>query len=79
MTAPDYSKQPWKHPVNWKAHVVSMTREIIDGVDHCVARCECSWSTTAALGTKQQGYVTRDDAIHAHWADNIAAAGRTPA
>lgn len=76
MKAPDYEKEPYRHPAVWKSHLVRMTRDYPAGEAWNVATCECGWShrelvtETAArwAAAKKDGRdPRREDAVHAHW------------
>lgn len=41
--APDFDREPWKHPAVWKSHLVRNTRDYSDGVAFAAASCECGW------------------------------------
>lgn len=75
MSAPDYAKEPWKHPVVWKSHVVTMTRQYLCKVETTVATCECGWAACAKLAN----YRSQDRAINDHWHSVIAEAEAVPA
>ncbi len=34
--APDFDKEPWKHPAVWESHLVRNTRDYSDGVAFAV-------------------------------------------
>jgi hypothetical protein len=70
MITPNYHKEPWKHPANWKSHVVTMTREYFCDVATSVATCECGWAACARL----ERYKAQDAAINDHWRSVIAEA-----
>jgi len=78
MSAPDFAREPWKHPAVWPAHMVVMTRSYICDVAAGVATCECGWALCAKVG-RGAGYVALDDAINDHWIEVIEAAERVPA
>ncbi len=77
MTAPDYAKQPWKHPACWTGHIISMTRETSNGAIWSVATCECGWTFRGEM--ELMGAERRDVEMHDHWLDVIAKAEATPA
>lgn len=77
MSGIDFTREPWKHPACWKAHVVSMTRGYPDGVAISVASCECGWAASARATV--EGHTAQTRAIHDHWHAMIAEAEAVPA
>lgn len=72
MSAPDFAREPWKHPAVWKHHLVGMTHAYPDGVAISVASCECGWAACAPATVA--GHVSQTTAIHDHWRGAIAEA-----
>ena len=70
--APDFDKEPWKHPAVCKSHLVRNTRDYPDGVAYSVAACECGWQLRVKVDGVKSAKV-RDAAVHAHWHDIIKA------
>jgi hypothetical protein len=70
--APDFDKEPWKHPVVWKSHLIRMTRDYPDGVAFAVATCECGWRFSVKVDGVES-IKAREAAVHAHWHDVIEA------
>lgn len=79
MSAPDFNKDPWKHPAVWQSHAVRMTREENAGVEISVATCECGWAICARAQRGRVDFVARDDAVHEHWLSIVAEAEAVPA
>lgn len=72
MTAPDFAREPWKHPVVWKSHMVKMARGYPDGVAISIASCECGWAVCARENVA--GHTAQTAAINDHWLAVIAEA-----
>lgn len=77
--APNFAKEPWKHPAVWPDHLVRNTRGYHCDVPTNVATCECGWALCVKVAAGGAGYVALDDAINDHWLEVIAAAERVPA
>jgi hypothetical protein len=75
--APNYKKEPWKHPAVWPGHLVKMTLDRSASVVVSVATCECGW--TACAKATGASYMAQDDAVEAHWFDVIAEAEKASA
>jgi hypothetical protein len=67
----DFQKEPWRHPVAWKSHLVTMKRELICNVVSQVGTCECGWSIACRIA---DGVQPVSDAAHDHWRAVIAEA-----
>ena len=59
----------WLHPAIAGKHVISMTRDYLDGAPFKVATCQCGWKTYARAGVERP----IDDQINAHWREKILA------
>ena len=77
MSAPNFRKEPWKHPAVWNAHLVKMTRDYPARVAVSVATCQCGWVVCARVSGG--GEVAVDDAVEGHWLGVIAEAEAVPA
>lgn len=76
MNAPDYNKEPWRHPRAWRGHVVRFTLGCDAGVEIRIATCECGWSVCTRL---DHGRAILDVAQNDHWRGVIAEAEAVPA
>jgi hypothetical protein len=75
MSAPDFAKEPWKHPAAWKSHLVRRTRDYPPcGTWVTVATCECGWAACAKVVFGGAGERAVDAAVEDHWRDVIAQA-----
>lgn len=71
MKAPDFDREPWKHPAVWSGHIVRRTRDYPAGVAVSVATCECGWACCARVARGGANEVAIDDATHDHWLEVI--------
>ena len=62
------------HPVIAGNHVVTMTRDYLDGDSFDVATCQCGWKTYARTGFERP----IDDQVNAHWRNVIFASEVLP-
>jgi hypothetical protein len=73
-SSPDESPRPdaerlWLHPAIAGKHVISMTRDYLDGEAIKRATCQCGWKTYARAGIERP----IDDQINGHWRARILA------
>jgi hypothetical protein len=77
--APNFKREPWKHPAVWPDHLVRQTRDCPANIAVSVATCECGWCACVKVDSKGPGHIALDDAIVAHWHSVIAEAEAVPA
>lgn len=70
--APDFDKEPWKHPAVWKSHLVRMTRDYPDDIPYSVATCECGWQNRVKVN-RLKSVKEQDASVHTHWHEVIKA------
>jgi hypothetical protein len=66
---PRDAERLWLHPAIAGKHVVSMTRDYLDGEEFKVATCQCGWKTYSRAGIERP----IDDQINGHWRARILA------